>query len=369
MNTPVVQNNQLPAHLQALVADPRFAAPSSALSAGISQGGWPRISIKASRFRLQSPQGEEVVVQDTFLDVVIVDANPNISKLYYKQAYDPKSDDGNFKAPDCYSDNGVAPSSKAASPQCGTCAACPHNVWGSKIAANGAQTKACSDAKKVAVLIANNPDGPVFELRIPPASLKNLGAYGESLAKRSIPDYAVVTRLSFDTNSDYPKLTFTATGWSTAEHAAALADVKDTEEVNQCTGKNDVPFTGNVAPKIAAPLSPRAELPPIVQPVQPAQQAVQQQNAAAAQSDFLNQGSAVGGQVEEKPKRIRRTKEQMATPPGAQQGFTPAPAAPQTAQAMPAFLQPAAPAHGAVLNPATVTDSALDDLISKAMAV
>ena len=375
-NTPVVQNNQLPAYLQRLVTDPRFAAPSSALSAGISQGGWPRISIKASRFRLQSPQGEEVVVQDTFLDVVIVDANPNISKIYYKQAYDPKTDDGNFKAPDCWSDNGISPSSKAASPQCGTCAACPHNVWGSKIAANGAQTKACADAKKVAVLIANNPDGPVFELRVPPASLKNLGAYGESLSKRGIPDYAVVTRMSFDTNSDFPKLTFTATGWATAEHAAALADVKDTEEANQCTGKNDKPITGN--PAISAPLPPRAELPPAIQPLGAVQQAVQQQNVAAATS---------GLPEAEKPKRTRRTKEQMAALPiaapadmsapqpatpahAAQPVFTPAAAAPQTTQPMPAFLQSqAAPAHGAVLNPPMVTDAALDDLIAKAMAV
>lgn len=369
MNTPVVQNSQLPAHLQHLVNDPRFAAPVSALSAGISQGGWPRISIKASRFRLQSPQGGEVVVADTFLDVVIVDANPSISKIYYKQAYDAKADDSSFKAPDCFSDNGVAPSSKAASPQCGTCQACPHNVWGSKIASNGAQTKACADAKKVAVLIANNPDGPVFELRVPPASLKNLGAYGESLSKRGIPDYAVVTRLSFDTNSDFPKLTFTASGWSSAEHAAALADIKGTEEVDQCTGKNDKPFNGNAA-AIAAPLPPRAELPPVVQPLAQVQQAVQQQNIAAAQANFLDQAVQQPAAIAEKPKRTRRTKEQMVG-----NGFTPAPVVEDNTP-LPPILQnrtpvqsASTPAHGAVLNPPTISDAALDSLIASAMKV
>lgn len=378
MNTIATQNNQLPAYLQQLVSDPRFTAPSSALSAGISQGGWPRISIKASRFRLQSPQGAEVVVQDTFLDVVIVDANTNISKIYYKQAYDAKSDDGNFKAPDCYSDNGVAPSSKAASPQCGTCQACPHNIWGSKISPNGAQTKACADSKKVAVLIADNPDGPVFELRVPAASLKNLGAYGNELTKRAVQEWQVVTRLSFDENSDFPKLVFKAISYISPEHAAALVDVKDTEEVNQCTGKNDKPIVGN--PAIAAPLPPRAELPPVITPSASAvQQPLQQQNATAAQSGLTTQ-------VEEKPKRTRRTKEQMAAAPAVPptdmfasqasapmrnaQAFTAAPLASVQPQARPPFLQSqVAPAHGAVLNPPTVTDAVLVDLIAKAMAV
>lgn len=166
--TNALTTTNLPAHLAALVNNTALQSINQDAVKGISSGAWPRISIKGSRFRLQDPQGQEIVVPDYFLDVVIVAVNTHgLSKIFYGGAYDPA---GDGTAPDCYSDNGVAPSIRATKPQCGTCAACPHNVWGSKITPSGAQVKACADIKKVAVLLANNTGGPVFELRVPAAS-------------------------------------------------------------------------------------------------------------------------------------------------------------------------------------------------------
>ncbi len=107
MNVPAVQ---LPSHLAALASNTGLMAVNQSASSGIGGGAWPRISIKGSRFRLQSPQGEEVIVPQLHLDIIVVDANPHgLSKIYYKGAYDPNGEDA---APDCYSDNGVGPSQR-----------------------------------------------------------------------------------------------------------------------------------------------------------------------------------------------------------------------------------------------------------------
>lgn len=239
--------SNLPQHLQALMGNTALQSINQDAVKGIGVGAWPRISIKGSRFRLQDPQGQEVVVPDYYLDVVIVAVNPHgLSKIFYAGAYDPNSDG---IAPDCYSDNGIAPSIRASKPQCSTCAACPNNVWGSKITPSGSQVKACADIKKIAVLLANNTSGPVFELRVPGASLANFAAYVRGLDSGGIPAASIITRLQFDTTADYPKLLFgtpvVQEGKSPYITPAMLADVMEvlgTDEVKQCTGENDKPI-------------------------------------------------------------------------------------------------------------------------------
>lgn len=389
MNQIVPQaKTQLPAHLQALAASTAITAANAAASAGIMAGGWPRISIKGSRFRLQTPQGDEQVVEAMHLDVIVVDANPfGLSKVYFKGAYDPSVENA---APDCYSDNGVGPSNRSKEPQSGTCASCPHNVWGSKILPSGAKSRVCSDYKKLAVLIADNPDGPVFELRLPSASLANWAAYVDQLNKRGIPTAAVVTKLKFDTQSDYPKLIFEASGWANEEQARVVLEVINTEEVDQCTGKNDKAVDANTVKAIAAP-------------------AVAAQNQAAASSVpplNLNQGLPPAAPVAMPPTPAPAPAAALppfppaasasAMPPLPPMGAAPAAAsapapakrtrgskkaaetvAAPMADAPPDFLnrQPAAPAAAPSVNAAAVaaplaapvTNSALDDMINQAM--
>ena len=129
---------QVPAHLAARVGAPSALALS--LTGGISSttGGFPRISIKGSRFRIIEGDTETVLDQ-TFLDVVVVGANPRLSKQWYAKAWTPDSEPS---APDCFSLDGIGPDPESTSPQNDLCASCPQNAWGSKITPQGQQIKA-----------------------------------------------------------------------------------------------------------------------------------------------------------------------------------------------------------------------------------
>lgn len=96
--------------------------------------------------------------------------------------------------------------------QCETCAACPNNVWGSKISPQGKKTKLCGDNRRVAVVplgeITNEAMGGPMLLRVPAASLADLATYGKGMAAKGFPYNAIGTRIGFDLNASYPKLTF-----------------------------------------------------------------------------------------------------------------------------------------------------------------
>jgi hypothetical protein len=255
------KTTQLPAHLASFGG---LLALSDNVTSGISSGlSHHRISIKGNRWRLNSPDGEETVAPTLYLDVIVLDANPSVSKIYYANTYNPA--DTEAAAPDCWSDNGLAPSINASKPQCLTCGACPHNAWGSKITPSGGKTKACGDSKKVAVVRADNPTGPVYELRVPAASLQNLVAAFNQLKPRGIPVQSVITRLEFDEKADYPKVLFKMIGFITPEQADAIRDRLNTDEVERVVNKSDQPIkelNGSAAqPVAAAPAQPVAPTP------------------------------------------------------------------------------------------------------------
>lgn len=234
MNEIVTQQApQVPAYLQRTGRASAFSALAS-LNSGSSIH---QISIKGSRWRLQDSQGAEVIAPTLYLDVILVGTNPNRSKVYYAGTYNPA--DTEFKAPDCYSDNGVGPSSRATSPQSASCATCPHNVWGSKISPNGSQTKACSDSQKLAVILADNPGGPVYLLKVPAASLKNLGSFVDDFEKRNIDVSVIVARLEFDPATDYPKIKFSGKRYISEEENAIVERLSSSEEVQVVTGIKD----------------------------------------------------------------------------------------------------------------------------------
>ena len=163
MNMPVVpqQAPQLPAYLAN--RDLTGSVSSDALG-GLSSSAVHKISIEGKRWKLQDPQGQEFAVPSFHLDVIIVGVNPHVSKTFYTTKFAHGQDQ---KAPDCWSDNGVGPSSRATSPQCGTCQQCPNNAWGSRISEAGSQVKACVDSKKLAIILADNPTGAIYQLRVP----------------------------------------------------------------------------------------------------------------------------------------------------------------------------------------------------------
>lgn len=200
-----------------------------------------RISLKQSRFRL-IVGGEQVsVIDEPYMDVVVVRTNPNVSKAYYSSKYDPNKED---QSPDCYSSNGVVPDADVQNKQCDSCANCPMNQWGSKISeVSGAKVKACSDVKRIGIVPASNVEAPMFQIAVPAASMKVWGNYVRMLnqATPAIPYNGVVTRISFDPDSDFPKLKFEPKSWVTDEQYQTIQRRYDSEEAKSVTTTVDTP--------------------------------------------------------------------------------------------------------------------------------
>lgn len=193
-------------------------------------GGFPVISIKGKVFAVVR-DGERKVLPNpkdpdspaTSIDVVLIKANKGTSKVFYMKGYNPETSEG--QKPDCYSSDGIEPAADAKNPQAKKCATCPHNQWGSRITDKGAtKGKACSDTVRMAVAAAGQLNDPML-LRVPPASIKALGEYGQMLAKRGVGYNMVVTKVGFDMEAESPKLSFKPVGLL---DDAAFAEVQET---------------------------------------------------------------------------------------------------------------------------------------------
>lgn len=195
---------QLPANALALLGG---ALDDGALVDGVG-AGYGVVSLRGSKWRVKVGGEEKPIYMPGTTDlapsikVVLIKANNALSKTYYKGNYVEGSD----SEPDCASSDGVTPDPGVPAPQCATCAACPQNVWGSKISPSGSKIKACADVRRVAIVPAEDLSHPPLLLRVPGASLSDLAAYGRALQKAGVPYSAVVTRLSFDPDAAYPKI-------------------------------------------------------------------------------------------------------------------------------------------------------------------
>ena len=333
----------LPAHIAAF--QNLFGNIGQNVVGGVKTGGHPRISIKQSRWRLQEGADEEVV-QSLTLDVMIVGANPSMSKVWYAGAYDPKATE--FKAPDCFSDNGVGPSATCEKPQCATCTLCPNNVWGSKVSTNGKKTKACADYKKLAVVLAHDADAPVYELRVPPASIGDLARVMQKMVNNGIPVPAVIFQLSFDPSADHPKIVFNPLGYANEQQLAVASKWVNSAEVTEAINDKDQVKQGL---QVSAPLAQAA--PPLL--------------AMSAIPAFLQatpQPVQAAPMPTEEP--VKKTRRRTVTG-GVAQVQTPVQAAPAPQQGV--FDMPGVQnaATATQLNP-QVTDAALDAILGDALS-
>jgi hypothetical protein len=240
----VPANIQVPAHLAKRIGQPSVLAQS--ISGGLTSGSdFPRISIKGSRFRIIEG-GAETVLESTTLDVVIVGANPRLSKTFYAKQWTPDSEPS---SPDCFSLDGIRPHSDSTAPQNDICAGCPQSAWGSKVTPLGQQIKACSDLKRLAVVAADDPSGPIYLLQVTPAALKGLNTYQKELSMRGIAAEIVRTRVSFDTDASFPKLKFGFGGFLDEATMAAVDDLFGSDKVKEITGE----ATGSEPVAVPAP--------------------------------------------------------------------------------------------------------------------
>lgn len=266
----LLQQSNLPTYLQGKPSDELMRMNQEAAQGTVGKSV-NRFSLKQSRFRLIKG-GEEInVLKSSEMDVIIILANSALTKTYFEKAYVPGQE---AEAPDCYSEDGIRPAADAKKKQHDNCAECPHNQWGSKINPNtGAEGKACADSKRVAVVPPDDVEGEPWQLPIPAASMKDFGSYMTrlSMAKPPIPYNAVVTRVSFDTTADYPKILFQAVRYLTNEEYATIDPRREDPEVKLTAGLPGMGFSPNAQAAAEQAAAVKADDKP-AQQAQPAQQ-------------------------------------------------------------------------------------------------
>ena len=222
--------------LPSFVKRGELSAVAKALSGGGNGGGGKRISIKGGVFRLISNGEEVAAIDERYLDVVIVNAAPKVSRTFYMGKYE----EGNTSAPACWSADGERPDTKADNPQSTTCATCPQNIAGS----GDGTSRACRYSQRLAVVLENDLNGDVMQLALPAQSIfgkeegKNrpLQAYARYMTAMGAGPDAVVTRLRFDTKAPVPKLFFEAKRWlNDDEYAVAVEKGQTREATNAIT--------------------------------------------------------------------------------------------------------------------------------------
>ena len=237
---PFDSGSNLPAFLKKV----DIAALNSDLTAHAG-GGFPVISIKGKVFAVVRDGDRQIQMNPkdpdsaaTSLNVVLLKANKGTSKVFYIKGYDKDTSEG--QKPDCYSNDGVEPAADAQNKQAKKCATCPHNQWGSRVSEKGAtKGKACADAVRMAVAPAGQINDAML-LRVPPASIKALGEYGQMLAKRGVGYNMVVTKVGFDLEAESPKLTFAAIGLLDDDGFAEVQEIAASDAVSSILGSSMV---------------------------------------------------------------------------------------------------------------------------------
>lgn len=260
MNVPAPQGQMLPsAALQARIAarGGNTVLANAVANLGSSRG--PYLSIRGGRFRLVAADGSEQLMDQHYIDVIVVDANTNSSRVYFAGEYDPLANE----PPACFSDNGTGPSTQAMQPQAPTCVVCPYNVRGSDTTFTGKATTACEKRKKLAIIIPDDPRVVVYEFQVPPGSLSNLKSYSDFLSQQAtgVPggkmDIAdVITRIEFDPAKQFV-MTFKPIAFADSDYDfQKLQYIVDNKLSDTAVGRNDVahnPATIGAAPALAAP--------------------------------------------------------------------------------------------------------------------
>ena len=324
---------QLPAHLQTVDTAALIAATNAAAAAGIKTGGFPRISIKGGKFHivdggettplLNPPTAPgQPALPMMLLEAVIVDANPAIVKTYYPGDFK----DGDDSEPTCSSDNGVVPDSHIAVPQNSVCATCPKNQWGSKISkASGKEVKACSDSKRLAILPAGDLNYKALGLSITPAALTDWGKYVKALTDRSIPVAAVVTNITFDHTASFPKLQFAFGRLLEPAEFAKVRERAKGDDIRTIVTIMRAPVAAPLALPAPAQLAVASAAPAEADKAHPSGTPPPVVTATPVIPAFITTPTATPPPVvePEKPKRVRRTRAQIAADEAAKQGTLP----------------------------------------------
>lgn len=213
-----------------------------------------RISIKGGKFRMMV-NGEQISVsKDDKMNVVIVDA-AHIARTYYAGEYDPNK----VAPPTCWSNDTQTPAKEVGEgKQSDRCMDCKQNVKGS----GQGNSRACRYSQRLAVVIEGELD-KVYQLQLPATSIFGdpkenggkmmLQAYAKYLQAHNTPAVAIVTEMSFDENSETPKLSFKPIRPLEEAELKTVVDLKDSPEVKKAitmtVAQTDGVIASSEAPK------------------------------------------------------------------------------------------------------------------------
>jgi hypothetical protein len=220
------------------------------LGAGIS-GGFGHIGYKGKVWSIRH-RGETINLMRpdndgplNSIEVVIIRAPQNLSKVYYINGYV----EGSNAKPDCFSSNGVTPDPtvQANMRQAPTCAQCKWNVFGSKPPRQdgtpSGKGKACADSKRLAVVplldIDNERFGGPLLLRVPAGSLQDLAQYGDKMGSYGYPYYAIGTRISFKVDDPFPSFVFKEVRALSDDEADKVLALRDDPRVVRILAENE----------------------------------------------------------------------------------------------------------------------------------
>ena len=247
--------------------------------------GMKRISIRGGVFRMMV-SGEEIAKNENrAMNIVIVNGAAKVSRSFYAGKYVA----GETSHPDCWSNDGDKPDASIEYPQHATCDGCEQNIKGS----GQGDSRACRYQQRLAVLLADDVEGDVFQLVLPAKSIfgrgdtdkmpfqqyaKYVGAQGKSLG-------TLVTEMRMDSDSDTPKLTFKPVRFLSKEEWLIAKDKGDSPAAKAAVVQTPSQTDNVKKPNISAP---KAES--IPEPVKrPAKKNVEPPAAKREFNDVLKQ--------------------------------------------------------------------------------
>jgi len=231
-----------------------------ALGEHIQTGGFSSVRYRGKRWSLQHAGHNYPFVRPddgsplTFLDLIVIAQQPNVSKAYFPGDFDEDSASG----PVCTSVRGDKPDPGVSVKQSETCASCKHFGW--TTLPNGRRGKECQDHIRLAVfllpaltkkMLGSPLDEPVF-FKVPPGSFPVFKAYGAELKDEGYPPYSVVTRVSFHADKLF-QIEFKGVKILSDEEAAVVKRIMDEKHavIQRIIGEDTlIPVTQTVKPKI-----------------------------------------------------------------------------------------------------------------------
>jgi hypothetical protein len=247
--------NNLPDYLKEVALDD----VTKALAGG--GGGSKRISLRGGVFRMVVG-GEEVAKNENrSMNVVIVNAAKEVSRTFYAKAYNPSQD---ATAPDCWSADGQKPDASIEEPQHHNCAECPQNIKGS----GQGDTRACRFSRRLALALADDLEGDIFQLVLPSKSIFGKGdldhmpfeQYAKYVGSQGYNLNTLITEMKFDSDSDNPKLTFRPVNFLSKEQWESAKRQGETLSAKNAITMTVAQTDGVKTPKLEAPkAAPKAE--------------------------------------------------------------------------------------------------------------